>query len=494
MMQAKVCSLEELFKDQVLYVVPPYQRQYVWGRSQWEQLWSDIFEHYSNVRDAEKKGIDIDYYLGPIILMESQDSNTIYSQYHVVDGQQRLITLMILFSAIRYYAAQEKGDNFLAEQIDTTLSLKSGEEVIPRIIPSKKDIDNLHMILTKGKNLNPPDDNIYRAFLFYKHRIDTHDTIRSGISVFFDVIMRKINLVVIHLTRAENPYLVFESVNSKGEDLTESDLVKNLFFSKYTSSVEADEMYATYWEPMEERFDRNLDELSGYLRHYYMMHGDIIEKRKIFSTIKGLFEELSADEVKELTKKLYRYSLYYQMILNPEKYIESIPPAIIKHLIRIRNLNTETPYPFLLHCFSQNDDQNDSVKILSDDGFEKILIHIESYLIRRFVCQKKTNYLPTVFSELCPRYGTEHIPLNAYDIVQKINTIQKAEPPADGEFFEYLTDKDLYRKGTALSAIKVVLSGIEDALRIGFKRKYPNIDQQSWPDLNLLFQKFPSIS
>jgi uncharacterized protein with ParB-like and HNH nuclease domain len=489
-MQSKVCSLDDLLSGEIRYLVPPYQRQYVWGRQQWEQLWSDIHDHYFAVLEAERIGRDIDYYLGPIILMQNPRSDMQHEEWHVVDGQQRLITLMVLLSVMKYYAIQEKTDAFLAGFIDNALVIKKGEETLHRIIPSKKDVHVYNEILSHGKIHDNQDSPIFHAYRSYKLWISHDNTIISDLSGLFKVIMTKMNLVVISLDQSENPYLVFESVNSKGEDLTESDLVKNLFFSKYPSPVEADEMYSTYWEPMEERFSRDSDDLSGFLRHYYMKNGEIIEKRKIFSTIRGLFEDLSPDEIRDITKNLSRFSTYYQKILYPHQYPGWKPEGIIKHLIRIQNLNTESPYPFLLHCLDQNDDIPGRGKILSDDELENILEVIESYLVRRFVCQKKTHTLYRVFSELCPRDETERIPLNAHELAHRINTMQKADPPADGEFLEYLVQEDLYRKGTALTAIKVVLAGLEDSLREKFKKEYPDVSQDEWPHQNKKFQDF----
>ena len=234
-------------------------------------------------------------------------------------------------------------------------------------------------------------------------------------------------------------------------------------------------------------FNRDSDELSSFLRHYYMKNGEIIEKRKIFSTIRELFENLSEREIRDITKNLNRFSTYYQMILTPEQYLEKKPKNIIKHLIRINNLNTESPYPFLLHCLDQNEDLPGRGKILSDEEFERILETIESYLVRRFVCQKKTNVLPKVFSDLCPKRGMERVPINAYELTQKINEIPKADPPANGEFFEYLVNEDIYRKGSAMSGIKVILAGLEDTLRKKFYSEFPDVTQDEWPDLNATF-------
>ncbi|PKL60421.1 MAG: DUF262 domain-containing protein, partial [Methanomicrobiales archaeon HGW-Methanomicrobiales-4] len=125
-MKAAKSSVWDLYNGAKQYVVPLFQRPYVWSRAQWEQLWSDIFEQYTMQSDRRPREKIPDRFLGSIVVVREYEKNL--DKYTIIDGQQRVTTISIILAVIRAFA-KERNLNELYEQISDFLrnGPRSGE-------------------------------------------------------------------------------------------------------------------------------------------------------------------------------------------------------------------------------------------------------------------------------------------------------------------------------------------------------------------------------
>lgn len=218
--------------EKYIYEIPKYQREYIWSGREWEALFDDLTEN--------EKG----HFLGSVICISST-SDTLSPRFEVVDGQQRLTTISILFAAL-YKALNEYKDALDEDQQADVLQLKrkivlkntdSGIRVVPQIQGNNRE-DYLGL-LSKVGILSPRPSPKYagnrkieKAYKYFTKRInallDEKTESSDKIGVLFDI-LGKVNtafLVMIEVQSHADAYTLFESLNNRGTPLTAIDLIK----------------------------------------------------------------------------------------------------------------------------------------------------------------------------------------------------------------------------------------------------------------------------
>lgn len=202
-------------------------------------------------------------------------------------------------------------------------------------------------------------------------------------------------LVSITLNDDDNPYLIFESLNYKGEPLTQADLIRNYFFLQIPKEMH-DEVYADFWLPMQEDFKsvakgKYLHELTLAFWQYLRKDGVSLKQSQIYQVFKQSFEGKSSDALQEL-KQVIEFANYYRRIHFPEIEEEV---RLARWFKRFKRLDFTTCYPLLLNLY--HDYKN---KLISLVDFEEALRFIESYFVRRLLCGMPSNALDKVFNAL----------------------------------------------------------------------------------------------
>jgi len=455
-MKASKSSVWDLFNGAKQYVVPLFQRPYVWGRPQWEQLWSDITEQYT-IQADNPRGKITGRFLGSIVVVREYEKNL--DKYTIIDGQQRITTISIILAVIRAFA-KERGVTELYGLISDFLknSARSGEGLYV-VIPTRVDKSSLYHIFDEDYNFGH-DSRIVECFDFFWRKIDES---LLELTTLQQVITEDLCVVYIELDQGENPNQVFEALNYRGVPLEESDLIRNFFFAKLESAKVAEEEYDKYWKPMEERFENRQELISRFLRFFCMRTGHPIRVGEIFEKIRRKYLNAPPDQVRTLLHDISRYSDYYLRLLQPESWpIPEIPGDIRSHLVRIRILGGDSPSPFLMNCFAWNETSADGVQILSNESLVRILAMIESFLIRRAVCGRSDTGYEEFFSGLCSRItpDPDDIPdrVGAY----LINPEDPRRMPDDDEFDDHLRHSDIFRTGDENAVAWILLTALEE--------------------------------
>ncbi|MGL2677061.1 GmrSD restriction endonuclease domain-containing protein [Helicobacter pylori] len=386
-MDAKATTLLKFFEENQnnQFVIPIYQRLYSWEKEQCEQLWDDIIEIGGN---DKMNG----HFIGSILYV--RDDNTHSSPLLIIDGQQRLTTITLLLIALRNRSSEEVEilEKFSRKKVESYLinSDKDGDKKF-RLILSESDKDTLLSLIDKDRRKpSEPSLKIVENFKLFEKWIrkntDKLETIFKG--------LEKLMIVWIALKKEkDDPQLIFESMNSKGIELTQTDLIRNYIIME-TEVKKQEDFYNQYWRAMEENFkqsekqSKREDLFNKFVRHYLTIKiGKIPNEKRVYEAFKD-YRQKEGIGIENLLKDLQKYCGYFCQIA----FKKEADKDLNKALSFLVDLEMDVVYPLLLELYS---DYKDGV--LSKQDFIPIIYLTESYLCRRAVCGLGTNSLNKVF-------------------------------------------------------------------------------------------------
>ncbi|GAA8109962.1 DUF262 and DUF1524 domain-containing protein [Helicobacter pylori] len=425
-MEAKEATLLGFFEENQnnQFVIPIYQRLYGWKKEQCKQLWDDIIKIGGN---DKMNG----HFIGSILYV--LDGKTPSSPLLIIDGQQRLTTITLLFIALRSHLSDEVKilEKFSRKKIESYLinSNKDGDKKF-RLILSESDKDTLLSLIDKNKRKpSEPSLKIMENFELFEKWIsentDKLETIFKG--------LEKLMIVWIALEKGEDdPQLIFESMNSKGIELTQTDLIRNYIVME-TEVKKQEDFYNQYWRAMEEDFKQNETLFNQFVRHYLTIKTrEIPNINKVYEAFKD-YQQKEGIEIEDLLKDLQKYCGYFCQIA----FKKEADKDLNKALSFLVDLEMDVIYPLLLELYS---DYSDGV--LSKADFIPIIYLAESYICRRAVCGLGTNSLNKVFPSF-----TKHIQKDEYLKSLKAHFVcltEKQRFPNNDEFKKLFITIDFY--------------------------------------------------
>ncbi|WRC01232.1 DUF262 and DUF1524 domain-containing protein [Helicobacter pylori] len=427
------------------FVIPIYQRLYSWKKEQCEQLWDDIIKIGGN---DKMNG----HFIGSILYV--LDGNTHSNNpLLIIDGQQRLTTITLLFIALRNHLSDEVKilEKFSREKIESYLinSNKDGDKKF-RLILSESDKDTLLFLIDKNKRKpSEPSLKIVENFKLFEEWIrkntDKLETIFKGLD--------KLMIVWIALKKGkDDPQLIFESMNSKGIELTQADLIRNYIIME-TEVEKQEDFYNQYWRAMEENFKQNETLFNQFVRHYLTIKTrEIPNINKVYEAFKD-YQQKERIEIEDLLKDLQKYCGYFCQIA----FKKEADKDLNKALGFLVDLERDVIYPLLLELYS---DYSDGV--LSKQDFIPIIALTESYLCRRAVCGLGSKGLNKIFPSFIKKINKdqylESIELHFLSLEKTTGKF-----PKDSEFKDSLITKELYgRNKTKKKKTKYFLERLEN--------------------------------
>ncbi|WP_187921562.1 GmrSD restriction endonuclease domain-containing protein [Helicobacter pylori] len=383
-MEAREATLLGFFEENQnnQFVIPIYQRLYSWKKEQCEQLWDDIIKIGGNDKING-------HFIGSILYV--LDGNTPSSPLLIIDGQQRLTTITLLLIALRNHSSDEVKilEKFSRKEIESYLinSDEKGDKKF-RLILSESDKDTLLSLIDKNKRKpSEPSVKIVENFKLFEKWIsentDKLETIFKG--------LEKLMIVYIALDKEkDDPQLIFESMNSKGIELTQTDLIRNYIVME-TEVEKQKDFYNQYWRAMEEDFKQNETLFNRFVRHYLTIKtGEVPKIKKVYEAFKD-YQQKERIEIEDLLKDLQKYCGYFCQIVF-KKESDERDKGLNEALGFLVDLEMDVVYPLLLELYS---DYRDGV--LSDQDFISIIALTESYICRRAMCGLGANSLNKIF-------------------------------------------------------------------------------------------------
>ncbi len=423
-MKADVTTLLNFIKDNQKnqLVIPIYQRLYSWEKEQCKQLWDDIIKIGG---DDKMDG----HFIGSILYVLDGITHS-DNALLIIDGQQRLTTITLLLTALRDHLndevkRKEIEDHYLIN------SDKDGDKKF-RLILSESDKDTLLSLIDKDRR-EPSEPSLrivenFKLFEEWVSNTDELETIFKG--------LEKLMIVEIALEKGkDDPQLIFESMNSKGMELTQTDLIRNYIVME-TEIEKQEGFYNKYWRAMEEKFEQNKKLFDRFVRHYLTIKTrEIPNINKVYVALKDYWQKEGIG-IENLLKDLQKYCGYfYRIVFKKESDKDLNDKDLNKALGFLVDLKMDVIYPLLLELYSDG--------VLSKDDFRCSIALIESYICRRAVCGLGTNSLNKVFPSF-----TKHIQKDEYFKSLKAHfgsLTEKQRFPKNDEFKDCFITIDFYK-------------------------------------------------
>ncbi|WRA60175.1 DUF262 and DUF1524 domain-containing protein [Helicobacter pylori] len=424
-MEACAIKLLEFIKDNQKnqLVIPIYQRVYSWEKEQCKELWDDIIKIGG---DDKMDG----RFIGSILYVLDRITHS-NNALLIIDGQQRLTTITLLLTALRNHLSDEVKRKEIEDHYLINSDKDSDKKF--RLILSESDKDTLLSLIDKDRRKpSEPSSKIVENFKLFEEWIrkntDKLETIFKGLD--------KLMIVEITLEKGkDDPQLIFESMNSKGIELTQTDLIRNYIVME-TEIEKQEGFYNKYWRAMEDEFKQSKREdlFNKFVRHYLTIKTrEIPNINKVYVAFKD-YRQKEGIGIEDLLKDLQKYCGYFCQIV----FKKEADKDLNKALGFLVDLEMDVIYPLLLELYS---DYSDGV--LSKDDFRRSIALIESYICRRAVCGLGTNSLNRVFPSF-----TKHIQKDEYFKSLKAHfgsLTEKQRFPNNDEFKDLFITIDFYR-------------------------------------------------
>ncbi|WQS16221.1 DUF262 and DUF1524 domain-containing protein [Helicobacter pylori] len=410
------------------FVIPIYQRVYSWGKEHCKQLWDDIIKTGGN---DQIEG----HFIGSIVFEHDGIYTTNYNELLIIDGQQRLTTITLLFIALRDYLNDEDEflEKFSPQKIQNRYLTNSDEKGDKKfkLILSEPDRDTLLSLIDENRRKpSEPSLKIVENFKLFEEWIRKNtnklETIFKGLD--------KLMVVEISLERGkDNPQLIFESMNSTGKDLTQTDLIRNYILMGLDPEKQ-EIFYKKYWRAMEEDFKQNETLFNQFVRHYLTIKTrEIPNINKVYEAFKRYQQEWGI-ETEALLQDLQKYCGFFCQIV----FKKEADKDLNKALSFLVDLEMDVIYPLLLELYSDYIDG-----VLSKQDFIPIIYLTESYICRRAVCGLGTNGLNKIFASFTKKINKDQYLESIKAHFLSLETT-KGKFPKDSEFKKLFITIDFY--------------------------------------------------
>lgn len=428
-MKAHETILQPVLEGTKQYVIPLFQRPYSWKLDNWKALWEDLLSLYES--ENLKK-----HFLGAFVSMPVDMTPAGVNKFLLIDGQQRITTLFLILAAIRDIA-DRKENSKLSDQINQSYLINRWAEGsnILKLFPSQTDREQFSKIINNDRILNN-ETNLVKAFNYYLGRLESNDSNNMPINLerMHTVLVQEIMVVDIVLDKEENPYLIFESLNAKGEPLTQADLVRNYILMCITNSADQESAYEDFWLPMQISLG---NELTNFIWRYLIKDAKsakIIRLDQIYDEVKEILLSAKSARVIDFLLDMHTFSSYYLALYKPDDYEQN--NEIKSRLKRLNRWDVKTSYPFLLNVY--RDYKGNKISV---DDFCTVLDILESYVIRRAFCRIPTNALNKIFPSLYKNFDSLAPAKSISD------ELLRHDWPGDNAFIEAWINFPIYHSG-----------------------------------------------
>lgn len=327
--------------NELTFVIPVYQRNYVWKTEDCEKLFDDVLEGIHN----NKK-----HYFGNIVYYEDgRDPFSGFARYVLIDGQQRITSTMLLLTAIRDEEDNEENKRKLTS---TYLTNENAEESF-RVKLKQVETDRIvyeAIIEGRTENLNK-SSIIYRNYNKFRNLVKKAKSDDGLTSTDLLDGINYLNIIAIDLESnsegAESPQVIFESINATGEPLSTADLLRNYLLLEVGTDRQA-EFYTNYWLLIEKNVGN--ENISDFIRRYITLRTTVdVKKDTEYKEFKKNYKEYFTN-AEEAIKELAKYSKYYRWIKRPESINKDHPKTakILQDLDDLRMLPATPAIMWLL--------------------------------------------------------------------------------------------------------------------------------------------------
>ncbi|MCQ2760170.1 DUF262 domain-containing protein [Helicobacter pylori] len=371
-----------------VFSIPVYQRNYTWGEENCEKLLQDIISISQNKKT---------HFMGSITyilrLIDDEKSLRKLQEFVIIDGQQRVTTIMLLLKAIETKIQNEE----IKREIDGLLNL-SGQKL--RLKSIKSDKEAFDLVMQNRSHEIQGVSHIKNNYKFFTKELDNYISKGYRIEEIYGAFLR-LKIVAIGLELGEDdPQVVFESINATGVQLKGLDHIRN-YLMMGENPENQNRLYNTYWVPLEDWLgERDLNDfIKTYLRIYFE---DKLKKeeREVYYALKDHHRDNFPDNIQGLMSDMREYGRIYQIFLDRDHYFlhRGDPQQLANLRLHIKDfvkIKFGVAKPFVLRCARDFEEGK-----LDYENFCEILQILISYFVRRRVCGDSTPTLTRVLYSL----------------------------------------------------------------------------------------------
>ncbi|MFC5954953.1 DUF262 domain-containing protein [Streptomyces pratens] len=433
-MRAQEITFLKLVQGDKQFQVPLYQRTYSWGREQLKRLWEDVGELVDQHLSGEPTA---PHFLGSVVLAPGQIQAGGVQRWLVVDGQQRLTTLMLAFAALRDHL-RSTGDERGVDRVHRQVLVNEFHEGLDhyRLLPTQADRE-AYTACVRSRAEAGGSDNVGAAYRFFRGAFaEGHEAGDERWTATVETVLKDLlSIVEITAEPGDNVYRIFESINNTGVGLSQSDLLRNYVFMLLPKRGER--VYQELWLPMQQSLGPKNLELLVWLD--LIVRGNSKAKQsEIYREQQKRLQSLAGDEgaLQYEVEQLAERGRRFLRIVEPAR--ES-SPKLRAVLERLAAWGGQTHYPLALHLL----DLVDAGRTTPDDAAEA-LRYVESYLVRRLICQTPTTGLNRIFMEAPTNLETDR---PAAEAVRRFLSGRRRRWPSDEELRTAIHSKPFYWSG-----------------------------------------------
>jgi uncharacterized protein with ParB-like and HNH nuclease domain len=495
-MDAKARDLNQIFDGTISFQIPLFQRPYVWDKDKnWEPLWEDM----QGLLDSERLyGKHRKHFLGAVVLEQLKNVAGSIETHQVIDGQQRFTTLQLIMLAARDLAKgldNEKYYDRFNDLVTNKASKVDYDHEKYKVWPTNRDRAAFKTIHEYGMAVDRliHNTNMVDGYFYFHNQLkrwisgaldedESRGEVnpRERLDELWKVISSGLQVVVINLDDDDESQVIFETLNARGTQLLPADLVKNYLFRKaQAEALNIDDLYQRHWSAFDEDFWREevtqgrakRPRIDLFLQHYLtMMMREEVRPAHLFDSFKeyvanqqmlaSLPEDKRASKLKlssiPVTTKehlgaLSRYSKAFKTF--------SEPPAnsrLAIFLKRLEAVDTTTVYPLLLLACEQLLPERQK-------EFERFLVVLESFLIRRMVCGLTPKNYNRLFLDVVKALDREgSLTGDSLTKVLQSGEGDSVRFPTDEELKSSILNRPIYQ-ALAQYKIRAVLEAIDKA-------------------------------
>ena len=480
-MQANDRTLGIVFDTSIRFMIPLFQRPYVWKREDnWEPLWEAV-EAVADRRVAEQEPRP--HFLGAIVLDSLDVPTGEVVAKHVIDGQQRLATLQIMLAAIRDLCKARGVVNYhgaFCRLTENYVASKKVPESVYKVWPTSQDRTHFVNVMTSGS-----PEALLQAYATHKAKRILHqvpqaylffyevanewigkaigDALDARLQSLHDAIRHDLLLVIVDLGDKDDAQLIFETMNALMTPLLPGDLIKNLLFHRAErQGLDVQTIYNRYWmtfddgdalwreEVRQGRLKRPMLDL--FIQHYLTLKKQaIVEIPRLYGDFKEYLNSREDASVEDEIKTLRDYADVYKGFR--ECLADSREHWFFR---RLNQLDTQMPLPILLEVFKGPKSQDDRLQVIE---------LIESYLVRRAVMGLTYKAYNRVFVDLVKKLSETSFSADEVRAFLLTREGDSSRWPDDAEFVEALTKLPLGSMFKGKRArLRIVLEAFERSL------------------------------
>ncbi|MEO3976462.1 DUF262 domain-containing protein [Streptomyces sp. CAU 1734] len=482
-MQAREVTFSKLVEGEKQFQVPLYQRTYSWEEEQLRQLWDDMGELVDDRLEGREPHA---HFLGSVVLAPDGVVAGGMQRWLVVDGQQRLTTLMLVCTALRdHYRA--RGEDRKANRIHDLLLVngyQDGDDHY-RLLPTQAD----RAAFTACVHARPQAGgagNIGAAYRFFRGALSAGEESRGErwTDEMGAVIGDGLSIVSITASEGDNVYRIFESINNTGVGLSQSDLLRNYLFMYLPTRGEA--VYRDLWLPMQKLLGPANLELLVWLD--LVVAGDSRAKQSdVYRDQKRRLEPLTRDEA-ALEAEIAVLAARAGRLMRIREPGREGDPELREVLERLARWGGQVHYPLALWLL----DLVDSGETGAPEAAEALRC-AEGYLVRRLLAGLSTTGNNRVFMELPREVEKGGSPAEGVRRYLSRNKTGARSWPGDEALREAIRTRPFYRTGRAAQRFQV-LRRLEEShatsepvdyarARLTVEHVLPQNPAQQWFDL-----------